>query len=108
MAYLIEEKILMEQKMSDGNQMLPMREEIARRAYELYVAGGRQNGGDVDDWLMAEKELQGQLSRRSGSPVWEGKVQELPNALSEDSSQNSTPESYGTFRLPRHFLGSNP
>ena len=72
--------------MSNGNQMLPIREEIVRRAYELYVAGGRQNGGDVDDWLTAEKELQGQLLRRSGSPIWEGKVEELPNALSEDSS----------------------
>jgi hypothetical protein len=88
--------------------MVPIREEIARKAYELYVARDRQNGGDVDDWLTAEKELQGQLSRRPGRPILEGKVQELPTMLSEDSSQNSTPESIGSFRRPRHFLAFNP
>jgi len=92
--------------MPNGNQMLPMREEIARRAYELYVARDRQNGGDVDDWLTAEKELQGQLSRRSGGSISKGKVP-FPKMLSGDSSQNSTTESHGSFKLPRHFLVSN-
>jgi outer membrane protein TolC len=44
--------------MSNGNQFLPVRDEIARRAYELYVARGEQNGSDVDDWLTAEREVQ--------------------------------------------------
>ena len=95
--------------MSNGNQMLPIREEIVRRAYELYVAGGRQNGGDVDDWLTAEKELQGQLLRRSGSPIWEGKVEELPNALSEDSSVQFSEFYAGElwkFSVASAFLGS--
>jgi hypothetical protein len=30
---------------------------IARRAYELYTARGREHGHDVDDWLQAEREL---------------------------------------------------
>jgi hypothetical protein len=58
--------------MSNGNQMLPIRKEIARRTYELYVARDRQNGGDVEDWLTTEKELQGQVLRRSGSPSLDG------------------------------------
>lgn len=35
----------------------PAREEIERRAYELYLARGEVNGHDHDDWLRAEREL---------------------------------------------------
>ena len=31
------------------------REEIARRAYEIYLSG--QGGSELDDWLRAEAEL---------------------------------------------------
>jgi hypothetical protein len=30
---------------------------INRRAYEFYVARGREAGHDVDDWLQAEREI---------------------------------------------------
>ena len=33
------------------------REEIERRAYELYLARGEVQGYDQDDWLQAEREL---------------------------------------------------
>lgn len=32
-------------------------EQIAARAYQLYLERGRTNGHDVDDWLQAEYEL---------------------------------------------------
>ena len=32
--------------------------DIARRAYELYLARGCDPGHDVEDWLTAEQELQ--------------------------------------------------
>lgn len=32
-------------------------ETIARRAYELYVQDGAQDGRDLDHWLRAEREL---------------------------------------------------
>jgi len=35
----------------------PTHEEIARRAYHLWEAAGRRHGGDVDDWVQAEREL---------------------------------------------------
>jgi hypothetical protein len=35
----------------------PAREEIERRAYELYLARGEVNGHDRADWLQAEGEL---------------------------------------------------
>jgi hypothetical protein len=31
--------------------------EIERRAYQLYEQRGRAHGGDIDDWLLAEREL---------------------------------------------------
>lgn len=35
----------------------PTPENVARRAYELYEARGREAGADIDDWLRAEREL---------------------------------------------------
>jgi hypothetical protein len=32
-------------------------EQIAARAYQLYLERGRTNGHDFDDWLQAEYEL---------------------------------------------------
>jgi len=33
------------------------REDIARRAYELYTQRGCEAGKDVEDWIRAEQEL---------------------------------------------------
>jgi hypothetical protein len=35
----------------------PRAEEIAARAFELYERRGLVDGGDVDDWLEAERQL---------------------------------------------------
>lgn len=35
----------------------PIKEQIAARAYELYLERGREDGQELEDWLMAEKEL---------------------------------------------------
>jgi len=35
----------------------PRKENVARRAYELYVQRGSEPGKDVEDWIRAEKEL---------------------------------------------------
>jgi len=35
----------------------PSREEIAKRAFELFLARGRQHGHAEQDWLTAEAEL---------------------------------------------------
>jgi len=36
---------------------------IALRAYQRYEARGREDGHDMDDWLAAEQELRGELTR---------------------------------------------
>ena len=35
--------------------------DVARRAYELYLARGGNHGLDLDDWLHAERELRDAL-----------------------------------------------
>lgn len=37
--------------------------DIARRAYEFYLARDCEHGHDVDDWLQAERELQTKQQR---------------------------------------------
>ena len=34
-----------------------IQEQIRRRAYELYEQRGRDDGHELDDWLLAESEL---------------------------------------------------
>jgi len=36
---------------------IPTKEQIEKRAYELYLARGCDPGKDVEDWLAAEREL---------------------------------------------------
>jgi hypothetical protein len=45
------------------------REGIERRAYELYEARGRTDGHDWDDWLQAERELQGSDAKEPRTAV---------------------------------------
>ena len=37
--------------------------DIAQRAYALYLARGCEDGHDVEDWLQAERELNGAARR---------------------------------------------
>jgi hypothetical protein len=37
------------------------KQDIAHRAYELYVRRGSEPGKDVEDWVSAEKELTGEV-----------------------------------------------
>lgn len=35
----------------------PANEDIAKRAYEIFLARGASHGSDLEDWLQAEREL---------------------------------------------------
>lgn len=37
----------------------PDQDEVEQRAYELYQARGGQPGHDLEDWLQAEREVNG-------------------------------------------------
>lgn len=36
---------------------LPAENDIAKRAYQLFIERGGQHGRDMDDWLSAQREL---------------------------------------------------
>ena len=56
-----------EQPRSSENAFTGLEDDhIARRAYEGYEERGREDGGDLDDWYEAEREL-GQR-RQEGAP----------------------------------------
>ena len=38
----------------------PTHEEIAKKAYALYLARGARDGHDIDDWLDSERSLKAQ------------------------------------------------
>ena len=40
-----------------ANAAEPLEETIRRRAYELHLERGGAHGGDLDDWLRAEREI---------------------------------------------------
>jgi Protein of unknown function (DUF2934) len=44
-----------------------LREQIARKAYELFLTRGRQHGHDLEDWLQAERIVLG-VRRPVSSP----------------------------------------
>ncbi len=48
---------------SVGN--LARKEEIGRRAYEIYLERGEQPGQELDDWLQAEREIERGVLRRA-------------------------------------------
>jgi hypothetical protein len=41
----------------DEGVLTPTHEQIAQRAYQLYLARGQAEGHDREDWLKAEKQL---------------------------------------------------
>lgn len=43
--------------MYTGGRNCPTHDEIARHAYHIYETRGRQDGYDIEDWLLAEQEL---------------------------------------------------
>ena len=52
----------------------PIRDAIANRAYELFLARGGRHGQDAEDWLAAERELMDrrQVTRRVASAPIDG------------------------------------
>jgi hypothetical protein len=52
-------------------------EEIARKAYEIYEARGKEPGRAMDDWLQAERELLSSAPK-TDADVDEGVMESFP------------------------------
>ena len=44
-----------------GSEYLPSPEQIARRAYSLYMESSAVHGKNVEHWLLAEKQLKAEV-----------------------------------------------
>ena len=53
--------------MSDSNKKVPTHEQIALRAFEIYLQRGGESG-ELDDWFAAEKELTESRERDAHEP----------------------------------------
>jgi hypothetical protein len=43
----------------------PQHDDIARRAFEIFLSHGGNHGHDVDDWLQAERDVRAAAGRES-------------------------------------------
>jgi len=50
-------------KTGNATAALPSSEDVAKRAYELYLQRGSEAGYELEDWLQAEAELVAAASR---------------------------------------------
>lgn len=57
--------------------------DIARRAYELFLARECEDGHDVDDWLQAERELQRERGASMNRDELEGKAEALKGKIKQ-------------------------
>ncbi|HTL53347.1 MAG TPA: DUF2934 domain-containing protein [Planctomycetota bacterium] len=56
-------------RIPSGSPPAPSPEEIARRAYDLYVRNGCREGTSQQDWLEAERELLHEYQSEAGKPA---------------------------------------
>ncbi len=48
---------------SADRSMIVASQDIARRAYELFLNRGGEHGLDLEDWLQAETEIRGRVAQ---------------------------------------------
>jgi hypothetical protein len=70
------------------------REEIERRAYEIYLQRGGGDGTDIEDWLVAERELLGAQDGTSSidsgrTPLHTTKTSSTESVLQDDAKSVS-------------------
>jgi hypothetical protein len=51
-----------------SERKMPTKDQLERRAYELYLERGRADGQDLADWFAAERELVEFLQRLVSAP----------------------------------------
>jgi Protein of unknown function (DUF2934) len=78
-----------------------MREQVARRAYELYVDRGCSDGYDMEDWLAAEQELALAMYAAGDAPLLDEKDNATDTALNSQLALEDQPESKITTEVEK-------
>jgi hypothetical protein len=67
-----------------------VREQIAKKAYELWEQGGRVHGHDVEDWMKAaQMVLDGSETRKSQEPSKSKAYQEQRSRIQSDRKRSA-------------------
>jgi hypothetical protein len=74
--------------MTGVSEKSPTEEQIARRAYEIYLTRGGDNGHDIDDWLAAERESFERYSPSTKRAKRVAAGQAQPSLVSDESSEH--------------------
>lgn len=72
--------------------MESLRERIAKRAYELFLARGGQHGYHIQDWAQAEKEIKEEEQRLSKEKEQPEKVKTEPKATKKEETVTEAPK----------------
>jgi hypothetical protein len=83
--------------MTDSN--IPTQEQIARRAYEIFIERGQPEGRDLEHWLEAERQLRASSPGKS-APVAATSSTSSGAIRSTQPSTTSNGRSSGNGRTP--------
>jgi hypothetical protein len=87
----------MAKQMTDSSST-PTHEQIARRAYEIFVERGQPEGRDLDHWLEAESQLRAAsqggratqaVTQSTGAPIRAGQMTPPSNGRSSSGRTQS-------------------
>jgi hypothetical protein len=70
------------------------KDDVARRAYELFLARGRAEGHDVEDWLEAERQLEAESMRPQVKKVHKQASRRFQQAKSTTAPVLAAPASH--------------
>jgi hypothetical protein len=86
--------------MADGKAEVPVsHEDVARRAYEIYLERGAEPGRDSEHWFMAEKELLRKIGRSATSEKQAG--YRIPGETELEELRDGEPQTSPQFPLPK-------
>lgn len=71
--------------------MEPTHDDIALRAYELYIERGLEDGHALRDWLDAEAELTGAIPPPDGEPIRPSSTDDVTEASWESFPASDAP-----------------
>jgi DUF2934 family protein len=86
--------------MTDSNST-PTHEQIARRAYEIFVERGQQAGRDLEHWLEAERQLRATGQAKGAAQTATSSSIRAPQPATTQTSAPSNGRTQGNGKTAR-------
>ncbi|MBC8097715.1 MAG: DUF2934 domain-containing protein [Akkermansiaceae bacterium] len=78
------------QQLNDMKHRKPSEDEIAARAYQIFLERGSPEGRDLEHWLEAEAQLSGEILANGSAPQPVKPITALPKAQKASLRQTAT------------------